>query len=290
MEVDNYLIYITGLVEDFRTGEPVVDANIYLKSDRTNSTFSNEQGRFALEVLYESALNTEDILIITSSGYERYVQHIELVEGNLDVEIHLKKRINKAEHNQSDNELIEAALGGDQRAYSRLLDRYRDSLFFMIQKMVNNRTDADDLTMEAFSRAFSRLDAFNPKQAAFSTWLYTIAINRCIDFTRAKRLETFSLDAPTEDDNELRQMHSIQANMLDPEETIIRDQRIKLVSNVIGHLEVRYRKLIEMRYLHDMQYDEIAKALNMPLGTVKAQLHRAKSLLANMLQPGLDKI
>ena len=183
--------------------------------------------------------------------------------------------------------MVEAALAGNQRAYGKLMGRYRDSIFFMIQKMVNNRNDAEDLTIEAFGKAFQNLSKYSVDYA-FSTWLYRIAINNCIDFIRKKRLETFSLDAGIEDDEGGKMNQNIQSNTPDPEELYIKNQRILLMRGVIERLNPKYRRLIELRYLKEYSYGEISKEMEIPLGTVKAQLFRAKELLSNILK-GKDK-
>ena len=124
MEITDSILTISGTVEDVRTNEPIVDANIYLKSDRTNSTFSNIQGYFSLEVdlaTYEPA----DILIVTSAGYERFRQRVQLNASGLSVSVRLSKRIDKTDRSQSDVELVAAALSGEQRAYGKLMEPRR---------------------------------------------------------------------------------------------------------------------------------------------------------------------
>lgn len=275
-------INIQGVIQDAKTGELLSAANIYLKSNRTNSTYANEQGRFVLKAPCKTK---SDVLVITNAGYEPYRSPVKLTK---DVKVSVKLEKRKTDRVQQDHELVKAALGGDQRAYGKLMARYRDSIFFMIQKMVNNRDDAEDLTIEAFGKAFSNLYKYSPDYA-FSTWLYRIAINNCIDFIRKKRLETFSLDEPISDDDSNAPSRSIASNTLDPEENYIKNQRILLARNVIERLNPKYRRLIELRYLNEYSYDEIAKTMNLPLGTVKAQLFRAKELLYNILKNSKEK-
>ena len=286
MEITDPILTISGTVEDVRTNEPIVDANIYLKSDRTNSTFSNIQGYFSLEVdlaTYEPA----DILIVTSAGYERFRQRVQLNASGLSVSVRLSKRIDKTDRSQSDVELVAAALSGEQRAYGKLMERYRDSIFFMVQKMINNREDADDITMESFGKAFSSLDKYN-SDYAFSTWLYRIAINNCIDFSRKKRIDIISIDNPNDDNEGNKKPQDYETDALDPEENYMKQQRVLMMQNVLSQINSKYRKLIEMRYLQELSYDEIAEKLDMPLGTVKAQLFRAKDLLSNILNKTKD--
>lgn len=184
---------------------------------------------------------------------------------------------------REDYELVCRAVDGDQRAYARLMDRYKDSIYYMVLKMVHNRDDADDLTVEAFGKAFSNIHKYSP-EFAFSTWLFKIAINNCIDFIRKKRLETLSIDDDTKEENTNSFSESIRATTLDPEERYIKQQRAKLMRDVTEKINPKYRQLIELRFFKEYSYDEIATELELPLGTVKAQLFRAKELLYNILK------
>jgi RNA polymerase sigma-70 factor (ECF subfamily) len=184
---------------------------------------------------------------------------------------------------REDYELVCRAVDGDQRAYARLMDRYKDSIYYMVLKMVHNRDDADDLTVEAFGKAFSNIHKYSP-EFAFSTWLFKIAINNCIDFIRKKRLETLSIDDDTKEENTNSFSESIRATTLDPEERYIKQQRAKLMRDVTEKINPKYRQLIELRFFKEYSYDEIATELDLPLGTVKAQLFRAKELLYNILK------
>ncbi|MEZ4886061.1 MAG: sigma-70 family RNA polymerase sigma factor [Chitinophagales bacterium] len=285
---------INGLIQDARTSELISGATIYLKSDRTNSTFSNDEGRFTLDISIEDiediiGESKEDTLVITNAGYQKFSLKITIGEDS-DRHIKIKKKVEKTDRALKDHELVNLALGGDQRAYGKLMGRYRDSIYFMIQKMVNNKDDAEDLTIEAFGKAFNNLQKYSPDYA-FSTWLYRIAINNCIDFIRKKRLETFSLDEPMDSDGEdgSGATRDVQSSVLDPEEEIIKKQRILLMRNVIEKLNSKYRRLIELRYLKELSYQEISETLNLPLGTVKAQLFRAKELLHNILQNSKER-
>jgi RNA polymerase sigma-70 factor (ECF subfamily) len=155
----------------------------------------------------------------------------------------------------------------------------------MVQ-MVNNREDAHDLTQEAFGKAFHKLPTYAPK-FAFSTWLFKIAKNNCIDHIRKKRLITFSIDDPIEADSANDYSNNIQAEILDPEEEVIRAQKLEMVQDMVNGLTTKYKSMIQLRYYEEKTYDEIATELKIPLGTVKAQLFRAKELLfLQMQQPG----
>jgi len=175
--------------------------------------------------------------------------------------------------------LVELAKGGDEKAFSNLLNRYRDSIYYMLLKMVNNSSDAEDLTIEAFGKAFRNLDSFTP-EFAFSTWLFKIATNNCIDFIRKKQSSPAPIDQLQDDIDNLTV--NIQSDLPDPEETLINDQKIAVLRDIVNQLKPRYRNLIELRYYKEYSYEEIASELKLPIGTVKAQLYRAKSLLYNI--------
>ena len=189
-----------------------------------------------------------------------------------------------------DYNLVRAALDhGDQKAYAELMTRYRDSIYFMLLKMINNKDDADDLTIEAFGKAFNRLHQYTPN-FAFSTWLFKIATNNCIDFIRKKKMNTFSLDKPFENDEGGEMTIDVKADVLDPEEKIIKKEKVKLMREVVEKLKPRYRNLIELRYFDELSYEEISVKLELPIGTVKAQLFRAREFLYNILKNSQGKI
>jgi RNA polymerase sigma-70 factor (ECF subfamily) len=172
---------------------------------------------------------------------------------------------------------------GDQKAYAELMARYRDTVYFMLLKMVNNRDDADDLTIEAFGKAFKRLDQYTPNYA-FSTWLFKIASNNCIDFIRKKKTITISLDKPYSNDEGGEYGMNIKAEILDPEEKVMKKEKIQMLRVVVEKLKPKYRDLVEMRYFEELSYEEIAVKTGLPLGTVKAQLFRAREFLFNILK------
>jgi RNA polymerase sigma-70 factor (ECF subfamily) len=188
---------------------------------------------------------------------------------------------NLSDKAQHDFMLVQKAREGDQKAYAELLGRYRDAIYFMLLKMVNNPSDAEDLTIEAFGKAFKNIGQYTPN-FAFSTWLFKIATNNCIDFIRKKRAATISLDQ-SNDDPETTTV-TIQSDTLDPEEHMINSQKVKLLREVVNKLKPRYRTLVELRYFKEYSYEEISQELELPIGTVKAQLFRARELLFNILK------
>ena len=185
--------------------------------------------------------------------------------------------------------LVEAAIKGKQSAYAELMEKYRESIYFMMLKMVKHPDDAEDLTLEAFGKAFSRLEQYSPN-FAFSTWLFKIASNNCIDFIRKKRIKVTSMDTGMMTDDGEVIFYDAKSQTLDPEETIIYNQKVKLMRNLVTQLKPRYRELDEKRYFEELSYEEIAEELNLPLGTVKAQLFRAREFLANMIEKTKENI
>jgi RNA polymerase sigma factor (sigma-70 family) len=183
-----------------------------------------------------------------------------------------------------DYKLVSQAVNnGDQKAYAELMSRYKDSIYFMLLKMVNNRDDADDLTIEAFGKAFKNLHQYTPDYA-FSTWLFKIATNNCIDFIRRKRKMTFSIDKGFENDEGQETTLELKSGTLDPEENMIKKQKAVLMRDIVEKLKPRYKRLVELRYFQERSYEEIATELQLPLGTVKAQLFRAREFLFQILK------
>jgi len=194
----------------------------------------------------------------------------------------------KAQH---DYKLVRRAVDHhDQAAYAELMERYRESIYYMLLKMVNNPDDADDLTIEAFGKAFSRLKQYQPNYA-FSTWMFKIASNNCIDFIRKERKKrTMSIDTGMRNDEGDNVSYDIESDVRDPEEEMVRDQRMQAMRQVVDKLKPRYKQLVILRYFKEYSYDEISKELDLPLGTVKAQLFRARDFLSTLMKNTKDTI
>lgn len=190
-----------------------------------------------------------------------------------------------------DYNLIQLALQkGDQKAYAELLQRYRESVYFVMLRMCNNKDDAEDLTIEAFGRAFKRLHQYTPN-FAFSTWLFKIASNNAIDFLRNKKKNyVLSLDTKIENNEGHDFSKGIKSETLDPEEHIIKKQKIQHLKVVIDKLKPHYKELILLRYYEELSYEEISIKLELPIGSVKAQLFRAREFLFNILKNSETKI
>ena len=195
---------------------------------------------------------------------------------------------NLSDKAQQDFALVESALKGDEKAFAKLLSKYKDAIYFMLLKMVNNKSDAEDLTIEAFGKAFKNLHQYSPSYA-FSTWLFKIASNNCIDFLRKKKGVHVSIEN-SQDGNDNEQSVRLKSKDPDPEEKLIRIQKAILLRRIVHKLKPRYRTLVELRYFREFSYEEIAKELDLPLGTVKAQLFRARDFLSNMMEKTKDSI
>jgi RNA polymerase sigma-70 factor (ECF subfamily) len=182
-----------------------------------------------------------------------------------------------------DYKLIQKALNeGDQKAYAELLQYYRDPLYFRMLKITKNPDDAEDLTIEAFAKAFKSLKQYTPDYA-FSTWLFAIATNHAIDFTRNQNRDTLTNKNGRGDKHEKNQHSKTVSGAPDPEELFIRSQKVDMIHEVVDKLKPHYKKLIELRYFKEYSYEEIVQELALPLGTIKAQLFRARELLYNIL-------
>ncbi|RPD46965.1 MULTISPECIES: RNA polymerase sigma factor [Hymenobacter] len=187
----------------------------------------------------------------------------------------------KAKH---DFKLIRAAVEqSDEKAYAELMQIYKKPVYHVVLKMVRNPDDAEDLTIEAFAKAFKNLHKFNP-EFAFSTWLFRIATNNCIDFIRKNKIKTMSIDSAIKIDNGDEITIDFRDQNLNPQESAIKNQKIEIMQHVVSRLPEKYQRLVTLRYFDELSYEEIAQELKAPLGTVKAQLHRARELLYDMVK------
>jgi RNA polymerase sigma-70 factor (ECF subfamily) len=199
--------------------------------------------------------------------------------------------INKefSEKAKKDFILIELAKEGDEKAYAELMQRYKKPVYHMILKMVRNVDDAEDLTIEAFAKAFKNLKKFNP-EFTFSTWLFRIATNNCIDFIRKKKLDTMSISNTFKDDQGDSVDIDIKDANLNPQEEAIKSEKVEIIQTIVTKLPAKYQVLVKLRYFEELSYEEIAAELGAPLGTVKAQLHRARELLFDLIKNRKDSI
>jgi len=180
-----------------------------------------------------------------------------------------------------DLKLILQAKNGDQRAFEQLMNLYSTNIFFEIQKLVHNQEEANDLMMESMAKAFEQIDRYEPK-FAFSTWLKRVSVNHTIDFLRKRKLNTISLDQVCVEQNE-RSVIEIASADLTPIEELERSEKVVAIRAFVDQLKKKYKELITLRYFEEMSYVEIAEETALPVGTVKARLHRAKSMLQDIM-------
>ena len=191
----------------------------------------------------------------------------------------------RQESRKEDTRLIHDALHGVQSAYKELMRKYHDPIFNLIYRIIHNREQVEDLTQETFVKAFASLKNFN-EEFAFSTWLYKIATNSTIDYIRKRKLDTFSIDKPVgAEEGEYR--FELPDTTFAPDKSIIRHQRAVVIEEAINSLPEKYKRVIILRHTEERDYAEIARILNLPIGTVKAHIFRARELLKKYLR---DKI
>ena len=180
-----------------------------------------------------------------------------------------------------DLKIIESCLMGNTRIFSRLIDSYKNMVYNLAYRMSNNPHEAEDISQEAFLRAFQSLAHFNPSYK-FSTWLYQITLNIIRDRFKKKELNYVSLDAPVEtDDSEFYPQPADFNN--NPEQIIAQKENLQAIQQAIYSLPLKYREVIVLRHLQDLSYIEIASILKLPQGTVKSRLYRAREQLRKIL-------
>ena len=185
-----------------------------------------------------------------------------------------------------DRELVLRCRRGEEAAFRRVLDKYRRPVFALVRRMVSDEEDARDLAQEAFIRAFRHLDQFDPERR-FSSWLFRIANNLCIDHYRKRKLDTVPLARVREGEPE--ETWDLPDPGPGPGEIFSRRERGRRLLEAIESLPPRYRVVLLLRHQQGLAYEEIADSLDLPLGTVKARIHRAHRLLKERLtRMGLD--
>lgn len=187
-----------------------------------------------------------------------------------------------SESAEQDKELVAEALAGDESAYAALVDKYQNALYHHVRKIIRDKREVDDLVQETFIKAFSALESYST-QYAFSTWLYKIATNHAIDYLRKKKLRTQSIDKPIKT-KEGEMEVELPDTTYRPDRHIVEDQRKTLIQEAIDALPPKYYRVIVLRHQQEKTYDEIARELDLPLGTVKAHIFRARELLNKYLR------
>jgi len=181
----------------------------------------------------------------------------------------------------SDQELITAANRGSEDAYRALVERYQQPVIGLLLRIVRDRAWAEDLAQESFIKAFRALGTFQIERK-FSSWLFKIAHNTAIDALRRKRVDTVPLETTDSDTPDL--LNCLPGSDVESPETVLRGRDLGVaMAQAIGGLRPEYRSVIEFRFVQGMAYDEIAEIMDLPLGTVKTHLHRARKSLARTL-------
>lgn len=186
-------------------------------------------------------------------------------------------------HTERDLRLVKLILeSGDRTAYSQLMDTYFDKVYTRMLKMTGQPGDAEDLAMEAFNKAFSKLSQYTP-DFAFSTWLYRIAKNNCIDHLRRSKKDNDT--RVNEHEAEVGMVAHELANQLpSPEQLLINQQETSLLREIVDTLHPKYKDIIKLHYFNELSCEEIAQQLELPEGTVKVRLFRARELLYNIMR------
>lgn len=194
----------------------------------------------------------------------------------------MQKRKNKTDSKYEDFDAIRKVLAGDNAAYELLQKKYKNLIYSLVKKMIKNDSDVEDLVQETFIKAYKALDKFKFNYS-FSAWIYRIASNNTIDFLRKRRFDTFSIDKPignAEDEN----YFEIEDNSYSPDAELINEQKADIIRDAIDTLPENYREIIILRHEEELDYKAIADKLDLPLGTVKAHLFRARKLLYEELK------
>jgi RNA polymerase sigma-70 factor, ECF subfamily len=185
--------------------------------------------------------------------------------------------------NYVETRLAKLSRGGDRRAFAELVELYKDKIYHLGYRMLNQKQEAEDVVQETFLRVYVNLERYDENQK-FSTWIYRIATNLCIDRLR-KRKPNYSIDAEMTD-NEGTDWHAIlPSDEAGPEEELILSETQQNIRDAIQTLPDKYRTVVVLRYLHDMSLQEISDVLEMPVTTVKTRVHRGREFLRKRLEP-----
>ncbi|GAB1430296.1 RNA polymerase sigma factor RpoE [Ignavibacteria bacterium] len=177
---------------------------------------------------------------------------------------------------------VRRILDGDNNAFQALEKKYRRLITSLIRKMIRNDSDVADLVQESFIKAYVGLSSYQP-EFPFSAWLYRIASNTCIDFLRKRRVQTISIDAPiTADDGDMHIEIPDTSYLADTH--IYADERKQLLRQALESLPEKYLRVMKMRHEEELEYQDIADRLEVPIGTVKALIFRARKRMYEALK------
>lgn len=171
---------------------------------------------------------------------------------------------------------------GDQNAFGEVVELYKDKVFQLCFRMLGNSHEAEDISQEAFIRAYINIERYNIDRK-FSTWLYRIATNLCIDRIRKKKPDYY-LDAEVAGTEGLTLYSQIPASQLAPDEEVSKIELQEIIQNEILKLPEKYRAVIVLKYIEELPLLEISKILDLPIGTVKTRIHRGREALRKQLR------
>ncbi len=171
---------------------------------------------------------------------------------------------------------------GDREAFAEIVELYKNKVYSICYRMLGNPHEAEDLTQEAFLRAYVNIDRYQSNRK-FSTWLYRIATNLCIDRIRKKKPD-YSLDAKIQGTEGLTMYSQLASTRSLPEEEIVDMEMKDIVQEAIMNLPEKYRTVVVLKYIEELSLKEIGEILEMPVGTVKTRLYRGREALRKQLR------
>lgn len=181
-----------------------------------------------------------------------------------------------------DVRLAKLARKGDQRAFAEIVELYKDKIFHLAYRMLNNRHEAEDIVQETFLRVYKNLDRYDENQK-FSTWIYRIGTNLCIDRLR-KRKPSYSLDADMNDQEGMDGYSMIPSDDRTPESEMLLSETQRIIHQAIETLPAKYKTIMILRYIQDMSLQEISEVLTLPVTTIKTRVHRGREFLRKKLE------
>ena len=189
-----------------------------------------------------------------------------------------KKRLNNLE----DIEIVNSIIAGHKNDFQKIVKKYKRIVSSVVRRTIRNPIEAEDLVQESFIKAYNAIESYN-QIYNFSSWLMRIATNHCIDYLRKKKMETISLSGRTVSDDEEYELDFPDDNIL-PDDELINTETLNVINKSINELPENYKNIIILRYIDELDYSEISKILNIPLGTVKATIFRSRKLLQAILR------
>ena len=201
---------------------------------------------------------------------------------NIQTSLATQKDKQREESIKENHEIIQKILNGEKDAFSQIVNKYQNALYGIVFKMINNRDEVDDIVQETFIKAFSSIKSFDERYS-FATWLFKIGTNNCIDHLRKRKINSVSFNSTISNEDGESDFR-LPDLTYEADRNIIEEQKKKLIEDAINSLPEKYAAVIRMRHQEDKTYEEISKELNMPVGTVKAHIFRAREMLNKYLK------